>query len=64
MYRLKKLLVFIKCINIFYQDNEEEKFKVSAKNKTNHNPPTPHPPKQQKQRKPQNKNSKKPEQRI
>ena len=35
MYRLKKLLVFIKCINLFYKDNEEEKFKVSAKTKPN-----------------------------
>ena len=62
MYRLKKLLVFIKCINLFYKDNEEEKFKVSAKTK----PITPPPPKkkQQKHRKNPKQEQKKPEQRV
>lgn len=61
MYRLKKLLVFIKCINLFYKDNEEEKFKVSAKTK----PITPSPKKNKKQTKENPKQEqKKPEQRV
>ena len=61
MYRLKKLLVFIKCINLFYKDNEEEKINVSAKqNQTknnNNNNKNQEPPKQ-------NINRKKQEQRV
>ena len=61
MYRLKKLLVFIKCINLFYKDNEEEKFKVSAKTK----PITPPPPKNPTKTKENPKQEqKKPEQRV